>query len=221
MILRDLDVHASRKHHLYQEFTRSVQCITDLYLNCLGKVQTGTVAKVLIHCCMNESELLPTRAPLDVALTYTVFPFDEYWHENECGRKQMALDALHNGTLNVARVLNWSQEPFERAYQLAVAGDLKNVRYWGKPKFNSQRSYKVILVSEFDTFGIHLFAVILDRLDHEITRLTIDHFLPHSTYLYNAIGKFEWVDNQTIKLYARDGKRTWQVTLPIDMIKGM
>jgi hypothetical protein len=220
MILRVLEVHATDIPNR-REFDAGVRFLIDLYESCLGKVRTESIAKIIIQFAADyDAELDKLNDPLllmfpfgNVLFVVVPFAFESYWKNDANTRARMVLDGIQVGLLKFAKAAELSPEPFENAYKAVLSRNCKNEGFWQKPKFNPSRTLKANIRHTFYAWQITLYVNIYDAQGREVSVIPFTAFPPDAGFLYDSLGKFEWIDDGAVQLTAKDSLRSWRINV--------
>jgi hypothetical protein len=220
MILRIIEVHAADISNR-QEFNAGVRFLVDLYESCLEKVRTESIAKVIIQFAADydmeldkiDNPLLSTWPLGNVLFVAIPFAFEIYWKSDANTRARMTLDGIQAGLLKFAKAAELSSEPFENAYRAVLSKNCKNEGFWQKPKFNPSRTLKANIRYAFYAWQIDMYVNVYDAQGREVSVVPFTAFAPHAGFLYGSLGKFEWIDDDTVQLTAKDTFRSWRMNV--------
>jgi hypothetical protein len=185
-----------------------------LYLDYLPKVETKGVSKVVLRPCRKAPEKrleVVLRNPIVLQIS-KIFDFDAYWNAGKAERKQIALDFLQDGLLEVAESEGWSKEPFQQAYKKVLDQKLVNYRPWGKLKTSPTRKYKSQVWCNYDSDCAEIFLVLFQNGEIVCKKL-VTTVLPGDVWIRGAIGELQWVSAGKVKLTSRDELQSWEIAV--------
>ena len=213
--LRDIQIYSSYSD---DEHINSLPLTTNfleiLYLDSLPKVETYGVPKVTIKPCerLAKSRLDVVLRNPEILQLSKPFNFDAYWKSDKETRKQIALDFLQEGLLQVAKIRGWDAKPFREAYKTVLAKKFVNYRPWSKAVISPDRKYKAQVWCNYDSDRAEIFVVIFHHREvHTKTLAAVVQ--PGDVWIREVDGKLEWISQNEVKLVSRDGKKSWKVKI--------
>lgn len=197
----------------YRRFAREVGCVGDLYRRVLPKVLTAETAKVVVDVADLD---LPTAAPwvdpahisrmLSVTMTPWTLPFSRYWDADEKGRRQLALETLHQGLVWLARIEDWDPSPFEDAYEECLARGLNNEFTHPQAYPNPARNTTIRLFCQFGMQEARIYADIKQGR-HDRGRYYLGAAIPEAYTVVVVLRSLQWIDDVRFCLQLGPGQR--------------
>lgn len=216
MRLRDLQIGTCLLgNQLAAEVNKDSWCVSCHYLSKLPRFDAGNIAKVFVELVSKDVPYYKQVGPaLGVYWIQREFDFGAYIQQNNRSRKEVLLEALHAGILEVANELHWEISPFEDAYRAIIADGFLYHGYWKSPKWNRSRSVRGQVYFCFDIDCLSLYGVALDKCGVEIKREILTEF-PRAidSDFYDALHKYGWVNDSTFYLQGKPFWHRWEVRL--------
>jgi hypothetical protein len=209
--LRDIDLRVQRNAIEPEKWGTSTNFLEILYFNCLSKVQTDGIGKVIVMAC----KIVPTKKlekMLDVLQINKLFNFEDYVAAEKETRKRIALEFLQDGLLEVAAIQGWDTKPFHEAYKAVLAKNLVCYLPWSKSATSPDRKHKAQVWCNYDSEKAEIFIVIFHR-DEVITKTLVTTVQAGGVFIRGAVGKLEWTSVNNVKLTSGDGKQSWEAVL--------
>jgi hypothetical protein len=206
--LRDLDLRVSTNAEERARWGTSTNFLEILYFNCLPRVQTNGVGKVIVEAC----KTLPPRkmeVMLDILQINKLFDFEAYFAAGKEIRKRIALEFLQDGILEIATIRGWDTNPFHQAYKTVLAKNFVNYLPWSKSITSPDRRHKAQVWAEYDSDKADIFLVIFHRKEI-VSKTFVVSVQAGGVFIRGAIGKLEWLSPEKVVLTPREGKNSWE-----------
>lgn len=185
-----------------------------LYLDCLPKVETEGIAKVVIHPCQSvDGDPLKLINNPDVIQFSKEFDFELYERSDKQAKKRIALEFLHSSLMEVARLKKWDSQPFLNAYHGVLAKNLVCERSWGKAVAGPKR-IKAVPWCHYDSDKAAIYIAFFKGAKL-IGKVWVTDAKPGDVWINQAVGKLEWESERDVKLSSRDGSVSWRCSLPV------
>ena len=175
-----------------------------LYIDCLPRVQTNGVFKVIVQA----SKVLPPKKlenMVDVLQLNRPFDFAAYFAAGKEARERIALEFLQDGLLEVATIRGWETNPFHEAYNAVLAKKLVNYRPWSKPVTSPDRKHKAQVWCNWGSDEAEIFIVIFKGKE-VVGKTLVATVKPGNVWIRRAIGKLEWVSPDRAQLTSCEGR---------------
>lgn len=212
--LRDISFWVSPEERKTTNFPLETNFLEVLYLDCLPKVETGGIAKVVIRPCRTVvDETLKVMIHSNVIQFSKEFDFEKYDGAEKMARKLMALDFLQASLIEVAQLKMWNSKPFLRAYDEVLARNLVNERPWGKPVMGPKR-IKAQPWCNYDSDKAEIYVAFF-RGTKLLVKVWLADVKPGDVWINDAVGKLEWESEEDVKLTSRDGLSLWYCKAPV------
>ena len=213
MHLKELVVNSYRQNSRALEFNFSVNCVSDLYFQCLPKkIDTSPFKKIIVTAVdINSVTLKPYDNMIDVVTIRVPFDFTDYWNASNIDRKKKALDLIQQGLLTLAREFEWENDFIKNAHDDVLKKNFINRVFWKKHIPSPNRKHKAQYFIDFDCDEIRIWAVIMDGKGEEIRREFISTVKPHWFFIDDTLSSIEWKDEETIIVLTKDKTQTWLV----------
>jgi hypothetical protein len=209
MRLRNLSLVAPGPIERQAEFNSGTGCVADLYLACLGRFETDAIGKVHIELLAQE-QAEQIEQGLNVLIVRQSFDFAAYFSTDKFARKAMALAEIHRAMSLAAETRGWSADRIEAARDCVLERNIENIQLWPKPLPRpSTTRHKAQVRIHFDTDRIEGMALLLEPKGEVAETVNLFSLPPLAFLLYDALGRFEWVDEDTVQLEARSGRKKW------------
>lgn len=212
--LRDISIWVSSEEKNATNLALETNFLEVLYLDCLPKVETGGIAKVVIR---------PRRTVVDEALKLMInpsvihfskeFDFEKYDGAEKPAKKRMALDFLQSSLIEVAQLKMWNCKPFLEAYNAVLARNLVNERPWGKPVMGPKR-IKAQPWCNYDSDKAEIYVAFF-KGTKLLGKVRLADVQPGDVWINEAVGKLEWESEVDVKLTSRDGLSSWCCKAPV------
>lgn len=211
--LRDAVLSCAKDLDPHFNFKLQTNFLEILYLDCLPKVQTDGVSKIIVRACkVLPSQKLENMG--DVLQLNKRFDFYAYFAAEKGPRKRIALEFLQAGLLEVAVIRGWDTSPFHEAYKAVLAKNLVNYRPWIKPVSSPNRKHKAQVWCNYESDKAEIFIVIFRR-NEIVNKTLVTTVKPGDVWIRGAVGKLAWLSSDKVKLTSHDGKESWETTLPM------
>jgi hypothetical protein len=209
-MLIDISLEGSKElKNRLKEFNLNTWCVSELYLFCLKRYDTGRFKKAIVNVIrgIEDNELIEDM--IDVVLIYQTFDFEHFFVlEDKYAKKKMLLEVLHSGMMNLANKKGWSISPLEEAYKLCIKYNLE-YKWLRQDKYllSPNRSYYGGIFCNWDIDKFEVSAIFFNKNKEEIERIKFYENEPHDIEL---MGKMGW-DNITNEfyLYSKNEKKKW------------
>jgi hypothetical protein len=214
MPLQQIDVVAPIEMPDAREFNRAAAVVTDLYLVCLGKYASGTVAKVLIEAS-DDDHSSDLGEALRVVMTERPFDYKAYWAAEKAQRRRLIFDFVHSEMMRLAEIRSWDRSQLIEAADCALGLGLQNVQLWSKPVCSPNRRRKAQLEVEYDEDSIRATVTISDRTGEETARVPLfNRTSPMFVITSEVSGRLFWEESDVVVLRSRDGRKAWRARVP-------
>jgi hypothetical protein len=211
--LRDISFWFSSEEEKGTQLSYETNFLELLYLDCLPKVETGGIAKVVLHPCRTVvGEPLKLINNPDVIRFSKVFDFTLYGRSDKQTKKLMALEFLQSSLMEVAQIKKWDCQPFLKAYNTVLAKNLINERPWGKPITGPKR-VKAQPWCSYDSDKAAIYIAFFSG-PNLLGKVWITDVKPGDVWINEAVGKLEWESERDVKLTSRDGLSSWHCSVP-------
>lgn len=131
------------------------------------------------------------RCALGIAMTQARFDYSAYLAASGVARAAMALDALHEGCLGVARSEGWSEAPFDDAYRRVVADEYRN-EATSPPLRGPDKAHVAVVHSIHDADRYRAWLIVYGRHGEEIARTQVIDELPDELIFARRLGRAKW-----------------------------
>ncbi len=186
-------------------------CITELFRQRLGRIDTGRIRKIFIEIGSKKPPNCMYGEFDQIWFTWHVADIDAFHRSTDREKKQMLLDITHESTIEVATVEGWDRTPFDRAYSEIIATDFQN-EWYSREKAKSPNGDRVARVLFFHGLrSIEVHIVVTDRRARELARQHIGTVCqPVRTFAVDYAGKVFWEGNNMVILQSPSRKQTWK-----------
>jgi len=210
--LTDIGLYSSLEEHNVN-FAWETNFLELLFFDCLPKVETKGISKVVVTACRSVSgDPLKLIVNPDVIEYSGVFDFDAYQKADKASRKRMALDFLFGSLTQVAKIKGWDSIPFKVAFEEVLAKKFVNERVWGKPVTGPVRM-KAQTWCHFDSDKAQIY-VVFSQMKKQLGRVFVTEAKPSISCINKIVGKLEWETERDVKLTSRDGLSSWRCSVP-------
>jgi hypothetical protein len=211
MQLREISVGPRSKSKVHFEGLGIIQIITELYLSCLKKYDSGEFCKIIIEIGEQVEENGIDRM-LNVVAVKKQFDFEKYHRSNIYERKKMVLDVLQEGVLTLAEIDSLDRKPLLVAYDCCMQKGLE-YKYLLKDKYYLSPNRKLYagVWCNWNIDKFEAYVIIFDKNKKEIERIK----LMESPYWdLEPMGNAGW-DKKTgeFYLFSKDHSHKWTAAL--------
>lgn len=208
MILKEISIITTYNHPYQLMFNKETWCVSELFVKCLGKFNSGHFNKIVIRLGDNES-VLDNKVDnlIDVVLLNKFFDFNTYFVNNKIARKVILLDVLYNNLLYLANIYYWHIDQITNAYRLCKE---KNIEYqWilrNKLIRSPDHKYYAAVFCNWDIDRFEAYIILYNSQKIEISRKKIMESEPH---LVEPFGKIAWENGNKFVVSSKDTEREW------------
>lgn len=197
---------AERGNPRYREFNRRTTYVQELFAFSLPRIETSAHFKIFLVALADHGSAAVWRDNGEVAHLERPFDFDAFWVGTEEVRREMALEFILSGCLEVAKRMGWPMEAFEAARDEVIRREFRLEDRVGKPVTSSggrtaelwYRSGPVKADVEIRVSGpISLEEVVIPVAETD----------PHSFKYTRYLGHLKWVADNQIELRMKGDRR--------------
>ena len=215
-MLNQITLACYTQGHKNQSINSEAWSIPELYCSFLKGLDTGKVVKANINVRDEWGDLLDYYENYgDVITIRNHFDFDAYTGLNNLAKKQMQLEAIHNGMMQIAEKEGWDTDPLLDAYNQCLDKNLEYQFNVGNPKSSPNRKYKIGFWCNWDLDVFELYWVLLDRQNGELKRKKLITKPPYEgEFVYYV--KWKWVSETAVVLedkYKYGKNESWEIDL--------
>ena len=198
-------------------FNDQTRGVCALYERLLGRYRNDPCHKMIV-CCVDQITDERRTTIMGICHVEAVVALSSFFDLTDREKQRFALEALMQGIRRVVALQGWGPEPFQRAYDQALALDYVNRYMWRRPAASPDRRYTAELWLDH---GVHScdFTVILNerRGRHEVLRQLVTQQPPDELIFANHLGRLEWLSPSAVALFDKDGAAGWTVGVPPDL----
>jgi hypothetical protein len=184
-------------------FHRETRCVVALYEKCFVPIRVEKAWKVGVECAaevtsdnvVNESGVLSKQR---------LFDFELYFASDGPGRKRLAIEAIHGGAVDVAKLRGWPVASFDAAKAAVVAKKYMN-EWTGVSRWNVARKMSAHLRCQFEPDAFRAWLVVVDRSGSVVEECLALVSIPSEFVFVPKMGKIIWVSNDRVILQDRRG----------------
>jgi hypothetical protein len=216
-MLREFDLDAPTLHKKNRQNLRhQTRAVTALYERCfMPPPGTEKFWKLLV-------EIVPvvTKPDLRDLLGVLTLQIEANPEELLCAadsnkKKRLTLTWLMEGIRKAVSEKQWPNEPFEQAAKRVVELDYTNTRIWKKPLKSPDGALTAEIVIEQDVDETRLVSKFKEAGGKTCASFLLCSTMPSEFAFTPYLGKLEWVNNRTIRLKAKSGRKSWMATIPL------
>ncbi len=208
----DLDAPTLSKEDRHT-FRNQTRCITALYERLFSPFQIRERAwKMLVEVVPSVTK--PHVRDLLGVLTLQINGDpDDFMKADQEGKPHIALDWLRRGGQQVAKELKWPTEPFEEAAQAVLEREFLNTWTWKREIWNKNRSISCDIEVNHGLNEATIIAQFKNAAQRHLASLELCSASPSDFAFVPLLGKARWVDDRTIELTSKDGKKHWRAVI--------
>lgn len=191
----DLDLPSAPKQERIS-FRRRTRCVTALFERLFDTASVDAPGwKLLVECVpeVHRSQFRNLEGVLTLQLAADPGAFSCV---SEFGQKELALNWLIGGALELARQVGWSREPFLEAALRIKNLEYRNERWLGRPKWSPSRNLRADVWCVHEPARFRAWLVVVDAGDEEVARKLVVDDLPDEFVFAPALGTVRW-DSKT------------------------
>jgi hypothetical protein len=193
-MLKDISLQTSNKAFQLQ-FNKTTCCITDLYLKCLVKYNTGVFKKIIVRVVSEDAkEIDSIEFMVDVIAITKRINFDLYFElSSNYDKKKLLLHILQEGIVTIAQNQNWEIDPLMDAYNSCINRNLEN-KWLRNDKFylSTDKKYYGGVICCWDVDKFEAVVSFLNEKKLEIKQVKLFETEPH---LVDSFGNMGWIKN--------------------------
>jgi len=186
----------------------TTNCVTYHYLMGLWQhppIKTSDTGKMIVEACRPGVDVdKGIEQLLNVAVIHKPFDFSVYETSGRRPRKQMVLDFLHDGLVELAEHKGWPTDAFKSAREKVIEDGFRCVGGGTKAVVSPNEGRTAQVAWEFDVDRIVL-EVLVWEADGTGHRIRFDELRPGGLFLYEALGELVWQGNRKVKVRNRCG----------------
>jgi hypothetical protein len=191
-------------HSFEREFNTQSYCIPQMYWSFLRfyDLKKNTKCGVILN---DFNRTIEYKEPsfIDYKAVNMPFDFNKFFKLGKQEKKQMQLEVLHQGMMNIAEREGWATNPLLDAYNGCLK---KNLDYQflvnDTLKSSKDHNYKIGFWCNWDLDIFELYWVLFDKNENEIRRNLLFKKESHQGEYVNYLN-WRWQDNETIVLESR------------------
>jgi len=206
MKLREFDLDrpdATRENrHGFRLRTRSV---CGLYERCFPRLDVKGGWKVLVECVdsVTRSEV---RNLLGVFTVQLAFDHERFEALDSLGQNQMALEAVHNGAIQIAEANGWPVAPFETARACVIELKFVNEWQWPKPLVSPTKRWRAHMLCSHDGDAFRGWLVVTEKTGTVAAKQLAIVEAPTEFIFVPKLGALRWTGNCSVVLFDKGGE---------------
>ncbi len=153
-----------------------------------------------------------TRNLLGVLTTQVVGDAASYVTMKRGEREGLALAWLLAGVKRVFSEHGWRTDEIEEAIQRVTEENFRNIRVWKNRVLNPKKSASADVLVETDDEQAKIYVVFRTPEGEEVQASTLCVRPPSEFGYVPCLGKFRWLNDDTVELTSRSGSESWSAT---------
>jgi hypothetical protein len=187
--------------------------VSALYERSFPGLTTEETWKVLVECVPFLARRSPAEDRFGVAVVQAGLDWDAFANASSLQKKEMALEALHEGVLAVCADRGWPAEPFGEAERKVRELNFVNRGIWKKPKSSPNRRLRAEIEYEYELDRFTITLVVRTRDGSEVKRALLVEETPDEFIFDKHLGRLEWLSNFEVALVPKRGDRSMRVVV--------
>lgn len=211
MYLRELVLESDGEKQQDINFSWSVNCVVDLYFDCLPKKTfTGEFGKIIITVGKNKS--FECSEQLNVLQVYNSIDFEQYWSLSDIEKKKYITSYLIDTFNTLTEKYKWDGAVFREAEKCVIEKNYERKGYLGKPIYSPNKKRKARIYIEHTPDEIKTFLVVSNVRGKKIELLNkyVTKVKPHWFFVYDTIEAPLWKDDYNIVIKNKNNNQSWE-----------
>lgn len=196
-------------------FRLQTRCISALYERCFSSPKVPQkIWKILVDVVESVQQQAPIAVGgvMEVQINGDV---SEFTSINNCyEKKEWAAECLMKGIRIAAKENQWEITPFQEAYENIKKLDFCNTWRWKGRVFNAKKTVSAEVFVDHKITEANISAHFRYKRKNIIRNKTLVSDDPSEFAFVPYLGKFHWIDDETVELISRDSRKRFLAKAP-------
>jgi hypothetical protein len=205
-MLKEFGLHAPGvSREVASTFDFETRCVTSLYSRCFKNQQRiKKIWKVLVEIVpiIDDPRPRDLLGALTIQVRGSVLQFFELEPQ---AKKEQTLEYLMEGIRKLATAEDWEVAEFEAAERQVRDCKFINAWTWKSPVRNPATTMTAEVFIEHEISEARLSIRCRDKKRSVVKQELLVSEKPHELIFYKHLGKLQWLDDRTVRLFSRNG----------------